>query len=71
MNPYRIWRRQLTELQLKIDSFDDNFDWNPDQKSGESGEDVYKRYHTQRKPLLDELESHYAQEGNAIDATEK
>lgn len=58
---YRIWRRQLHELQQKFDAFEDSVDYeNYD----------YEEYKRLRQPLVDALEAHYKKEGAAIEEDE-
>lgn len=57
MTAYQVWRKQLHELQQKIDNFDESFDYTR----------PHEEYQSERQPLVDELEAHYAKEGSAID----
>lgn len=61
MNPYRVWRRQLTELQDKIMAYDEDLD---------NYDEDFVNYWANRKPLIDELEAHYALEEDAVAAQE-
>ncbi len=49
---YRIWRRQLNDIQEKIQAYDED----PAHYEKEDLTDYWKN----RKPLTDELEAHYA-----------
>ncbi len=53
MLSYRIWRRQLSDIQEKIMKYDEDFDYE---------NDTLDNYWKNRKPLIDELEAHYATE---------
>jgi hypothetical protein len=61
MNPYRIWRRELHELQLKVQHFDETFDYE---------NRTYEECTAERKPLVDAIEAHYTKEGDAVAASE-
>lgn len=54
---YRIWRRQLNDIQEKIQAYDED----PVHYENEDLTDYWKN----RKSLTDELEAHYAIESEA------
>lgn len=47
---YRTWRKELHELQLRIDELDDTY-----YEKEDFSEDAKARYNTERKTLCDQL----------------
>lgn len=58
---YRQWRSELSDLQVAIDEFDEAYDYETYD---------HDEYTKARQPLIDELNAHYAKEGDAIAASE-
>lgn len=56
---YAEWRRQLHEIQLEIDAYDESFDWAAWPTNDEAAMQEYKK---NRKELTDKLEAHYQKE---------
>jgi uncharacterized protein YutE (UPF0331/DUF86 family) len=54
----RAFRQELTEIQKKLDEYDDNFEW--DSKVGTK--ELMRLYNEGRQPLIDKLEDWYSRE---------
>ena len=65
INPvYKEWRQELTNIQTKIDEFDEAF-WGPYcngdiPESGEVYEKTKAEFDIERQKMCDALEAHYA-----------